>query len=82
MYEIPGSPISRHDTDVIRDQLLGARHRSPRDVREVIVSSRRCRQPFELFGVPVRISDELGLHDGVLVTEDREPVSFRFENDS
>lgn len=78
--EIPGSPLSRHDIDVIWTQTSRARLKRM-NVVEVHISARR--QPNEglvLFGnVPVRPREHLGLHSGLLIVEGHEPIFFDFE---
>lgn len=77
--EIPGAPLSRHDFDVIHREVTEARVAGFRP-DEIIVSSRRAREPFRAFDLPVRPNDELGLNGGLIVISGREPIAFDFED--
>jgi hypothetical protein len=76
--EIPGSPISRHDLEVIWREIQRARI-AGFNPEEVVVSSRRLRNGLRAFGLPVRPNDELHLSQGLLVQSGREPRFFDFE---
>lgn len=81
MSEILGSPISRHDINVIRNQLTQAQV-SLIGVDEVHLSTRRIREPFRLFGVPVLLNDSLDINEAMFITQGREPFRFDLENAS
>jgi hypothetical protein len=78
--EIPGSPLSRHDLDVISREIARSCLSGFRP-DEIVVSSRRVREGLRAFGLSVRLNDDVGLHDGLLVARDREPIAFSFEDD-
>lgn len=87
--EIPGSPVSRHDLDVILQQLTRVRLQAL-EPSEIVVSSRRiivahgCKEPFGLrvAGIPVRASDEYALNEGAIIVDGHAPELFDFEADS
>lgn len=84
MAEIPDSPLSAHDVGVIREAIASAARDefSLRRGVEIVVSSERVKvAPLRLFGLPVRRSDALGLNEGLLIRQGREPVSFDFEEE-
>lgn len=78
--EIAGSPLSRHDLDVIRRQLIRVRTEGF-DPTEVIVSARRVIVTLGLrvAGVPLRTSSLYALNDGAIVIDGRSPERFDFE---
>ena len=78
--EIPGSPLSRHDLEIVRREIVRARMNGL-DPDEVLVSSKRVRQNLRVVGVLVRPTDSLTLNQGLVVTQDREPRPFTFEED-
>ena len=74
-------PVSSHDLGVIRGQIVEAWARGYTAL-EVIVSSRRIQagEGLRVFGLPVRLNDDLGLNEGaLLVSGGRPPISFDFE---
>lgn len=76
--EIPGSPLSRHDIDVIRFALNAARA-AGYVVTEIQVSERRLAEDgLRLFGLPVRRTP-LDLHGALLVCDGRTPITFDLE---
>lgn len=83
MSEIPDSPLSRHDLDVLYLVLTRQRGFESVDVdEEFVVSSRRVSAdvaPLRVWGIPVRLSDDLGLNEGMLLRQGREPITFDFE---
>jgi hypothetical protein len=76
--EIPHSPVSRHDLEVIRREIVHARMNGIYP-DEVLVSSRRVMQWSKVVGVPVLPSDSLTLNQGLVVTQGHEPRLFTFE---
>jgi hypothetical protein len=78
--EIPGSPVSRHDLDVIREQLNRARLKGL-EPSEIIVSAQRIIVALGLrvAGVPLRVSAEYALNDGAIIVRDHPPELFDFE---
>ena len=70
--------ISRHDLDVIHEQIVRVRL-SGWEPEEIVISSRRVREGLRVFGITVRQNDDLGLNEGLLVAQGREPFRFDFE---
>lgn len=81
MSEIVGSPLSRHDLDVIHGALVYARRESL-PVREIHMSDERLRvDGLRVAGVPIRRVTALGLNEGLLVFAiGRRPYAFDFES--
>lgn len=81
MAEIQGSPLSRHDIDVVHYQWTFGLARALKPL-EVHVSSLRLKEDgLVLFGgLAVRRADWLELNEGQVTYEGREPIKFRFED--
>ncbi len=86
MGEIKGSPLSMHDLGRLKNVIAQAdvhEYRSAEEYEndELVISSKRFKSSglLRIYGVTVRVSDKLGLNEGMYIRQGRQPTSFNFE---